>query len=336
MAKCYIELRTSAARGTDSIAADIARHLHTRQHLGRTIVITDQPAAMLAATRKQWVKICRAVQKQRAQTITADKILKFTHAISHMQRMKFTAKSPLELDASVYFMAPDNLEVVPLHCLTIYVLREPEESEAAELIVQLPADALVVDYHHKLHWEQALELQPKSVLEAQVETEWRQVKQFLATCKIDIAELEHGNIRNVEAMDNALDTLLDVSRKFMQVANEFQHTLELARPLRLSDERRSQYDSLALLAHRVQALSPGAFTQQFLESYNEDDTFFLTDRQRETAGSQPENNTETLAEVYNRHITAGRKRLARAMLALGPLRFAPPVGDVLGDLRITA
>ncbi len=319
MAKCYIELRTTAARGTDSIAADMMRHLHTRQHVGRTMVITEQPASMLAAARKQWLKISRALQKQRAQTINADKILKYTRTIAHMQYMRFTAKSPLDADAAVYFMAPDDITIAPLHCLTIYVLQEPEESAAAELVVQLPTDALVVDYRHKIPWERLLGLQPKSVLEAQVHTEWHQVLQFLGGYKINIDVLEHGGMRNVEAMDNALDTLLGISRKFMQVANEFQHTLELARPMHIPKAKRSAYDSLVLLAHRVQALSPGAYTQHFLDTYNEDDTLFFNDVLRGLAASS----TETLAEAYARHTAAGRYHLAKALLALGPLWFAP-------------
>jgi hypothetical protein len=85
--------------------------------------------------------------------------------------------------------------------------------------------------------------------------------------------------------------------------------LELARPLRVNRGVRQEHDSLMLLAYRVQALSPGAFTQHFLETYNEDDTFFLYDRhKRRFIGSG-----ESLGDTVARHLGAGRIHLARAM-----------------------
>jgi hypothetical protein len=314
MAKCYIELRKTSARGTDSVAADMMRHLHTRQHLGKALIVTIQPIAMLAAARKQWLKLSRAIQKQRAQTLNADKILKYTHTITHMQHLHFTTKDPLEAPgADVYFLSPDNLVVMPIQCWSIYLLDDPDVITATDILTQLPAEALFVDYQHALSWVEGLGLQPKQTLEDQIKTAWRQVQQFLATCNVDIALIDNGDIRNVEAMDDALDTLLGTSHKFLQVANEFQRSLELARPLRVTKTMRIYYDTLMLLAHRVQALSPGVFTQHFLESYNEDDTFFLYDILRTMRGSS----TEQLSITYGRHMAAGRANLARALLTQG-------------------
>jgi len=112
-------------------------------------------------------------------------------------------------------------------------------------------------------------------------------------------------------MDDALDTLLSMSHRFLRIANEFQRALELARPLRIQRSLRQQYDALVLLAYRVQALSPGAYTQHFLESYNEDDTFFLYDSARHRKhlfGS------ESLERAVLRHRAAGRERLAQAIM----------------------
>src|SRR5882762_3070435 len=74
VAKCYFELRKQSARGTESIIADMMRHLHTRQHLGKALVICDHPLVVLSAARKQWLKLSRIIQKQRASTLNADKI----------------------------------------------------------------------------------------------------------------------------------------------------------------------------------------------------------------------------------------------------------------------
>ena len=308
MARCFIEIRKSAARGTESIAADIMRHLHARQHLGKAMIIGEQPLAMLSATRKQWLKLSRIIQRQRASTLNADKILKYTHTITHMQHMHFTSKIPLENPAAdVYFLQPDQVHAAPAQCWTIYLLHPLHKDLARDLLRVLPAEALIVDYSHALPWEK-LGLQPKRVLEQRVEQEWRQAGRFLRSHNIHIADLKPERLQSAEAMDDALDILLGTSHQFLQVANEFRHSLELARPMRISKELRAEYDTLTLLAHRVQALTLGAFNQQFLQTYDEDDTFFLYDAQR---GGRL--NEQILATMYARHLAAGRRRLAEAL-----------------------
>jgi hypothetical protein len=311
MAKCYFELRKQSARGSDSIAADIMRHLHTRQHLGKAMVVCGHPNVMLSAARKQWLKLCRSIQKQRASTLNADKILKYTHTITHMQQLRFSAKSPLDdPEADIYFVTPDNLTAAPMQCFSIYLTVELPAATATLLLEQLPADTLLVDYDQGSPWTD-LGLQPKRLLEEQVQSEWGQMKQFLASYRIDVSTLLQGNVYNVEAMDDALDTLLGVSHKFLQCASAFQRALELARPLRINKTMRQHYDVLSLLAHRVQALTSSVFTQRFLETYNEDDTFFLFDH-----GYKRRVSSEVIRAIINRHQHAGRQHLAQALQQL--------------------
>lgn len=311
MARCYVESRKSAARGTESIAADTMRHLYSRQHLGKAVVVCDTPIPMLSAARKQWLKLARTIQKQRASTLNADKILKYTHVITRMQHMHFSAKSPVDYpEADVYFLHPGQTAIMPIHCWTVYVMSEIDEPAAQAMLRLLPSEALVVAYGHAEVWER-IGLQPKRILEQGITQEWQQINDFLRSYDIDITQILRNDIHDMAAMDDALDTLLGISHKFLLVANNFQRALELGRPLRLTREVRERYDSIALLAHRVQALSPGAFTQQFLEVYNEDDTFFLYDRAREAA------------QRYSK---------LRSLGLLFPL--LPPVGNALRGLGI--
>ncbi|HJQ08862.1 MAG TPA: hypothetical protein VJ836_05280 [Candidatus Saccharimonadales bacterium] len=288
------------------------RHLHTRQHLGKAVVICEQPVVVLSAARKQWLKLSRTLQKQRASTLNADKILKYTHTITRMQHMRFSVKTPLEQpEVDVYFLTPDQLHIMPVHCWTVYLTCPASFKLIQSMILQLPTEALIVDYEHSLSWKE-LEMGSKSALEERVHDEWRQVQNFLQAYRIDIRDLSTGDMHNVEAMDNALDTLLGVSRKFLQTANEFQRALELARPFRIGRDIRTSYDIVMLLAHRVQALSPGAFTQRFLETYNEDDTFFLYDKARKKFAVIG----ETFQQTFTRHVKAGRYHLAGALRML--------------------
>ncbi len=311
MVRAYFERRVSSARGTDSIAADIMRHVHSRQHLGKTIVVCENPVVMLSAARKQWLKLSRTIQKQRASTLNADKILKYTHAIARMQHMHFTMKPPLDRpEADIYFLTPDALTAMPGNCFSLYILDALEPESVTSIVKRLPQDGLIIDYVHKIDWPK-LGLEPKNSLEKHVRDQWHAVIEFLELYDIDIKQLRKGPESNIEAMDDALDTLLSVSQAFIEIANGFQRSLELARPLKIAVETRLQYDVVILLAHRVQALSTSTYSQRFLESYNEDDTFFFYDRVREhMLGSG-----ETLQQAVARHQTHGRIRLAQALTA---------------------
>lgn len=310
MVSAYFEWRISAARGSESVAADIARHVHSRQHLGKTVVICDQPIVMLSAVRKQWLKLCRTIQKQRASTLNADKILKYTHTITRMQHMVFTVQSPLEKpSADLFFLTLEEAADTPLSGATMYVLQEPSQLQAEALVKNLYAETLIVDYVHSEAWKD-LGLAPKLRLEEAVRSEWEQVTIFLAKHNIQPDSLMRGSAHNLEEMDDALDTLLGIGNAFLEIANRFQHAIEIARPLRTPKELRLQFDAVILLAHRVQALSPGAFTQRFLESYNEDDTFFLYDSLRADLFHYG----ESLAQMIERHRAAGRLHLADSLM----------------------
>src|SRR5688572_5285295 len=148
MKRCFIELRTPTVRASESGAADMMRHLRTRQHLGTALVVCERPDMLLATARKQWMKLARAVQRQRSMTLNADKILKHTHAIIHMQSMRFTTRTPLaEPEAEMYFLLPGEAPPPP-RCFTVYLHEKLPIAELRRLLAGLPAQALIVDYAH--------------------------------------------------------------------------------------------------------------------------------------------------------------------------------------------
>src|SRR6185503_8306670 len=107
----YYEVRAMRIFGPPTpIASDIARHLQSRQFLGMTVVVCTNPLSMLSALRKQWLRLARNLQKQRASTLNAEEILRFTHTIMHMQHLQFVAAAPTaEGDAHIFFVTPDEL-----------------------------------------------------------------------------------------------------------------------------------------------------------------------------------------------------------------------------------
>jgi hypothetical protein len=137
MAQSYFELRKRSAKGTDSLIADMMRHFHTREYLGKALIICEQPTVTLSAARKQWLKLARIIQKQRASTLNADKILKYTHAIAHMQHLQFSYKDPLQdPDSGIYFLSPQQVHLLPNRCFTIYVMA-PVDQEILNGLLRL-------------------------------------------------------------------------------------------------------------------------------------------------------------------------------------------------------
>lgn len=309
MSRHYFELRPKSLNQTTLLAADMMRHLHTRQYLGKVVVVCHSPFATMRVARKQWLKLARSIQRQRASTLDADKILRRTYLITHMQHMHFAAKTPLQCpDAHVYFISPEQLDIIPLNCYTLYIAASLTPPQLRASVRQLPSDSLLVDYTGDLPLT-AIKVTPKATLEAEVETHWQQVIAFLASHDIGIATLTERQFTQANTLDNALDILLGVSHGFLRVASAFQHAYELAQPDRPPHDLQRQYNIVTLLAYRVQALTPGLSGSYSLRTYHEDETYFLHDIFESFDFDD---------EHIRYHFKQGRRRLARAM-ASSPL-----------------
>jgi hypothetical protein len=138
MHQLYYESRKLPNNPSVSIGADIAKHMQTRQYLGSTVIVCENPHSMQSATRKLWLKGARYLQKLRASTLNAEEILRLTHAIMHMQNMLFVAKSPLDCpDASVFFITPAQMNALPYSCYTVYLTIPVTKKAAAMLQAKL-------------------------------------------------------------------------------------------------------------------------------------------------------------------------------------------------------
>jgi hypothetical protein len=303
----YLETRGRIHNAPAHVVADIMRHLHARQHLGRAVVVCDEPAELVELAHKQWLKLSRMLQRRRGSATNAVEILKYTYTITQMQHVVFSAQPPHEQpEARVFFVQPQGLKLVPTDCLSIYVTAEMTAKYLARMVAEVSASALVVDYTGEMSVGD-FGLRAKTELEAQVIEHWRRVEAFLTAQQIEMHHLVTA-ANPTEMMEDALDILLGVSEEFLQIASGFARVLDLARPLRMiSKAQRSEYEVFMMLAHRVQTLAPGGFSTRFLDTYA-DDAFFLNDNQTAHA----------LAEAIDRQRRAGRLNVARALLQLQP------------------
>ena len=140
----YIEKRAMNGR---ALSWDLAHHMYIRAVQGKVAVVTDKPVELLAATRKQWLKLVRQVQRERSSTLNAIRIAEFTHQIAYMQNLHFTAKPPTDLlEADVTFAIANDFVKIPPVCRTLYVTY-PFATEKLHLLTSwMPRNSVVVIY----------------------------------------------------------------------------------------------------------------------------------------------------------------------------------------------
>lgn len=277
----YYEVRTMRLFGPPTpVASDIARHLQSRQFLGMTVVVCTNPASMLSALRKQWLRLARNLQKQRASTLNAEEILRFTHTIMHMQHLQFVAHAPTdEAEAHIFFATPDELRKLPAGCLSLYITTPPRAGQLASWIDSLSADALIVDYEGTLGLD-TLGLQPKKNIESRMLADWKELAQFMRNAGVDANVLRGNAGLHSHAMDSALDALLNSGVEFLRRAAAFQHMLSLSQPVKtVPATQQKQFETTMRLAHRVQSLTPGNFSSYLIKYFGDHraESFFLRD-----------------------------------------------------------
>lgn len=263
----YLEIRSNIQAA--STAADLARHLLPRQHLGKTIIMCDNPLIAISVVRKNWFKLSRTLQRERASTLNAEKILHLTRDITHMQHMEFVAKSYAEYArADVFFITPDELDQLPPRCFNLYLLAAPTSEQLVGAVGQLTTNALVIDYTNTATPSEIL--RPKHELEQQLIPQWQKVEKFFDDHHLDLHRLAQYTYGS-DSIDEALDVILNTSTLFLRVSTDFLELMQLCQPTHTDNIDQRLYDFVSLLHRRIYALTPGILSQQFAQSFDEDD-----------------------------------------------------------------
>lgn len=144
----YLEQRTVGDQ--NSLSWDLARHVYTRVSCGRMLVLTDDPVPTLAAFKKQWLKLCRRVQRERSSTFNPTYLMQYTRQIARMQALQTTTESPQAApDADMYFLTPEGvIEHIGLlpHFNTVYATCALPDDFIETFAADLPEKSLIVTY----------------------------------------------------------------------------------------------------------------------------------------------------------------------------------------------
>lgn len=147
MTRVYIEQRALATSGMSVLAADLTHHIYTRLTKGKLVVVAEEPFLLLRMARKHWLRLQRAVQRERAKTLHAGRIAELSTRLLMLQQIEFAAKLPTEAPAAtIFFLAPHEVEGITSECHTVYVTCSLAPENLHTVTEKMQSNGLVVTY----------------------------------------------------------------------------------------------------------------------------------------------------------------------------------------------
>lgn len=134
--------RTSVA-----LSVDLAYHISHSRHQGTVAVVTSSPRALMSSVCKQWLRLIRLAQRERASTLNRQRKDSLDETIRDLQTISFTAKDPAS-DPSAYvsFATVERLITAPPMCATLYIVEPVTKPELYMLASWMRPGGLVVIY----------------------------------------------------------------------------------------------------------------------------------------------------------------------------------------------
>ena len=138
-------IREEHSFGANPGTKDLARHLYTRMYYGKVVIVADKPLSVISPLCKQWLKLARKVQKERASTLNTTRIKELSGIISCMQNLDFTIHYPPDdHPGDVYIATTEEILRWPPQCRTMYVTCDVELEKLHMITAWMPPGSLVV------------------------------------------------------------------------------------------------------------------------------------------------------------------------------------------------
>lgn len=130
-----------------SLSRHLTRHICSHSQNGKIAIVTDKPKALLPAVRKQWFRLLRQAQNERAGALNPTRVDMLTQQILWMQELSFTCKlSDDLLEADVTFATADDFVRTPPICRCVYVTYSFEREKLHMLTAWMARNSSVVIY----------------------------------------------------------------------------------------------------------------------------------------------------------------------------------------------
>jgi hypothetical protein len=144
MADVFVE-RRQLSKGV-ALTWDLAHHLYTRHSSGLVVIVCGNPPILLAALRKQWLKVIAKLAKERSRTVDEARKRLLKRMIQAMEFLSFTTKLPESLsstDKGVYILHRSELPALNAKITTIYVTDNVDVTPLMDLVAY---HGLIVEY----------------------------------------------------------------------------------------------------------------------------------------------------------------------------------------------
>jgi len=167
MANVFVEQR-QLVKGV-SVTWDMAHHLYARFSYGQVVIVSEKPAVLMAALRKQWLKVMLKLRNEYSRTLDARRKARIRELVGRMQRVPFTVglpppepawaddfatvqdsppepqpSAPADAAIGIFFILPEQIDDLTTTHRTIYTVNIPAVREV--LKSHLVYHGLLVEY----------------------------------------------------------------------------------------------------------------------------------------------------------------------------------------------
>lgn len=148
----FSEMRSSGLivehrQPTTALSVDLANHMSQRRVKGKIAVAANNPHALMCSVRKQWLRLIRLMQRERASTLNSQRKDDLGEVISNMQTISFTTKDPAgEPLAYASFATVEQFIASPPQCATLYITETIPKLSQHMLVSWMPRSGWVVIY----------------------------------------------------------------------------------------------------------------------------------------------------------------------------------------------
>jgi hypothetical protein len=142
-----LDVKKTILDNSRPISWHLARGIYSRMEQGKIIIVTDRPGSLLSATRKQWHRLIRQLQRERSSILGGFRAEQLLCHLALMQDLTFTAKPPEDLlEADVTFASADDFIKAPPTCYSAYIACRVAKEKQHMLTSWMPPHGVVVIY----------------------------------------------------------------------------------------------------------------------------------------------------------------------------------------------
>jgi hypothetical protein len=146
MTRVFVEHRKLASGVT--LTWDMAHHLYARYAQGSVVIVADNPLALLAALRKQWLKVVMKLRNEYSRSLSGPRKTEVKRVFEEMLALPFILQPPTPESSnhlSVYVLQPAQLlELTTMHASLYITCQLPEGLDPRTLVEDR---GMVVDYY---------------------------------------------------------------------------------------------------------------------------------------------------------------------------------------------